>query len=166
MQSSDYASAVSAFDGNNPKPLRTLLQSMATDDITHLITWSTETAKKQIANSWLIKAWVDAGNILTGSQLESFTKAYLDYSEWGAKLHYYQILQTHDVPDKLKPAVYQAAYQDTKHAKAIVRAWAFYTLAKSASDSNKSTTRTLLEKTLAESSGSVAVRVKKALELI
>jgi len=120
--------------------------------------------------SWLLKHHVaQKPQTLPKALLVPYFEMVAQLDHWESKLHMLQSLEHLSVPTAQKPKVEAFLWDCQAEDRLLLRAWAYYGLAKIAVDHKSQTADIKLfleEKSKTERAGSIQVRLRKALALL
>ena len=111
----DPLEAVFAELPARPQLLRDLCELMGSGD-----------AKTQIASTWLLRRYLEAGAALSAEETEMALSPLLRESAWQAKLHLLQALEKLTISCELAAELWQALRIGTEDENKFIRAWSYH----------------------------------------
>ncbi|MBV1879589.1 MAG: hypothetical protein KUG79_18245 [Pseudomonadales bacterium] len=126
--------ALAAWDGKSADDIQAIYQSYREQaDFTTSIVKLTKTESYQKGSTWLIKAWLEDGNILEATQIKIIYHRLDTLEHWQAKLHILQSMPFMPIKNADKKHVDKFLKVTLIDTNKFVRAWSyngFYELAK------------------------------------
>lgn len=162
---------IGAWNGKDTKVLETLFEDQrdAPDVPAELVHLCGDAALQRGA-TWLLKHHLERADAPLSAALTRRHLAQLaGIEDWQAKLHILQYLDRLDLPEDAEPELSAFVEEALLSARTLVRAWGYSGLAVLARrfPHRRETTRQLLTSAkTSETTGSVKVRIRKALELL
>lgn len=158
------------FDGKQTGPLVALAEELKPDAKTIarlLAIASGGNERLQVASTWVVKRWVDAGIDLSPANRVSVARCLQTARYWEVRLHLLQILSVTSIDtasaESLMPTLAQLGDDSNK----LVRAWSISSMARVAGDHPhyQSQVRERIEDAEHDDAGSVRARVRKLKKL-
>ncbi len=82
-------------------------------------------AELQAGASWLLKAWLEDGNLLSAKDSTRLLNAFPELQDWAARLHCLQSLPFIEIPASCEQPLGKFLHRQLTHDNKFVRAWAY-----------------------------------------
>lgn len=156
------------FDGKDPAPLAAVVPAVGEPGaVDLLVAMADGDPREQQASTWILLAWLRAGNRLDQASVAVLLGTGPGFEHWEATLHLFQMLERLVVPPELVDRVFSLLSAHLDSDRKLLRAWAYSGLGCLARDHTgiRPLVTDLLDAAEGDEAGSVRVRVRKAREM-
>lgn len=118
--------ALASWDGKSAAHLKAVFDAHHTDDsFSHTVIALSFTEACEKGGTWLLKAWLEAGNELEHTQIARVYASLDRLTHWEAKLHVLQSMPFMAIADADRDNVYKFLMCALSEPNKFVRAWAY-----------------------------------------
>lgn len=159
--------ALASWDGKSAEDIKAIYDAHHADsDFADTIIALSLTEAYEKGATWLLKAWLEAGNELEQSQIETIYGSLDQLNHWEAKLHVLQSIAFMPISDAASINLYAFLKASLTDPNKFVRAWSysgFYELSRQHSQYIDETTQ-YFEMAMRDEAPSVKARIRNAMK--
>lgn len=117
---------ITAWDGKSAADIKAIYAAHhAEPEFTDKLVELAQTTECEKGATWLLKAWLEAGNLLEQSQIKKIYEALPNLEHWEARLHLLQCIPFMPIADAEKSNLYDFLMITLGDPNKFLRAWAY-----------------------------------------